>query len=205
MKVFFDTEFTGLQKDTSLISLGMVSEDGHTFYAEFTDYHRHQINDWHKDNVLTHLSLRHYTPHFSHISVPEKWVRAKGPRNYIGNCITNYFRLIGQPVELWADCCAYDWVLFCDIFGSALHIPSEFITNPYMPCDLDTVLRTIQPDIAGISRSDWLANELGELPKQLNESLKAELLDHNGHLLPHHALGDAFQAYLGYSKLFPPS
>ena len=38
MKIFFDTEFTGLHKDTSLISIGLVDEDGKTFYAEFLDY-----------------------------------------------------------------------------------------------------------------------------------------------------------------------
>ena len=37
-KIFLDTEFTGLHKNTTLISLGLVSECGKTFYAEFTDY-----------------------------------------------------------------------------------------------------------------------------------------------------------------------
>ena len=40
MKVFFDTEFTGLHRNTTLISIGLVSEDGRTFYAEFNDYDR---------------------------------------------------------------------------------------------------------------------------------------------------------------------
>lgn len=38
MKIFFDTEFTGLHKDTTLVSIGMVSEDNRQFYAELTDY-----------------------------------------------------------------------------------------------------------------------------------------------------------------------
>ncbi len=33
MKVFFDTEFTGLRKDTTLVSIGMIAENGETFYA----------------------------------------------------------------------------------------------------------------------------------------------------------------------------
>lgn len=28
MKIFFDTEFTGLHKDTTLISIGLISELG---------------------------------------------------------------------------------------------------------------------------------------------------------------------------------
>ena len=52
MKLFFDTEFTGLQKDTTLISLGVVAEDGSCFYGKFTDYNQEQVNDWIEDNVL---------------------------------------------------------------------------------------------------------------------------------------------------------
>lgn len=38
MKIFFDTEFTGLQQNTSLISIGLVTEDDRSFYAELVDY-----------------------------------------------------------------------------------------------------------------------------------------------------------------------
>ena len=38
MNIFFDTEFTGLQKDTDLISIGLISENNDVFYAEITDY-----------------------------------------------------------------------------------------------------------------------------------------------------------------------
>ena len=38
MKLFFDTEFTGLRKDTELISIGIIAESGDVFYAEITDY-----------------------------------------------------------------------------------------------------------------------------------------------------------------------
>ena len=57
MKLFFDTEFTGLRKDTTLISIGIVSEDDRTFYAELTDYDRQQAeeNEWVKENVMTQL------------------------------------------------------------------------------------------------------------------------------------------------------
>jgi len=57
MKLFFDTEFTGLHKDTTLISIGIVSEDGRKFYAEFTDYDESQCNDWIKENVIKNLKL----------------------------------------------------------------------------------------------------------------------------------------------------
>lgn len=52
MKVFFDTEFTGLHQGTTLISIGLVAESGEEFYAEFNDYDASQINDWIDINVL---------------------------------------------------------------------------------------------------------------------------------------------------------
>ena len=60
MKIFFDTEFTGLHQNTTLISIGLVSERGKTFYAELTDYDQTQLNDWLKDNVIANLTLQDY-------------------------------------------------------------------------------------------------------------------------------------------------
>lgn len=57
MKIFFDTEFTGLHKDTTLISIGLVSQDGKQFYAEFTDYDGKQVDDWIQENVIRNTLL----------------------------------------------------------------------------------------------------------------------------------------------------
>ena len=45
MKIFFDTEFTGLHKNTTIISIGMIAENGKKFYAESTDYDGKQCDD----------------------------------------------------------------------------------------------------------------------------------------------------------------
>lgn len=55
--LFFDTEFTGLRKDTTLISLGIVADNGKKFYAEFTDYERKQCDNWILENVITNLII----------------------------------------------------------------------------------------------------------------------------------------------------
>ena len=55
-KIFFDTEFTGLHQGTTLISIGLVSECGKTFYAELTDYDKSQIDEWLQENVIEKLS-----------------------------------------------------------------------------------------------------------------------------------------------------
>ena len=57
MKIFFDTEFTGLHKDTSLISIVLISEDRRCFYAELTDYDENQCDDWIRENVIKHLNM----------------------------------------------------------------------------------------------------------------------------------------------------
>ena len=44
-KIFFDMEFTGLHQKTTLISIGLIAEDGRTFYAEFNDYDKSQLDD----------------------------------------------------------------------------------------------------------------------------------------------------------------
>lgn len=36
MLIFFDTEFTDLHWQAKLISIGLVAEDGRTFYADLT-------------------------------------------------------------------------------------------------------------------------------------------------------------------------
>ena len=46
MKVFLDTEFTGLRQNTTLVSIGLVAENGDTFYAELTDYDKSQVDHW---------------------------------------------------------------------------------------------------------------------------------------------------------------
>ena len=52
MKIFFDTEFTGLHQGTTLISIGMIAEDGRELYCELNDYDKSQIDDWLKNNVI---------------------------------------------------------------------------------------------------------------------------------------------------------
>jgi len=51
-KVFFDTEFTGGGQNTSLISIGMVSDCGKTLYLELDDYDRSQVTPWIEKNIL---------------------------------------------------------------------------------------------------------------------------------------------------------
>lgn len=58
MKLFFDTEFTGLFKDTELISIGLITETGENFYAEIIDYDKSKLDSWLRTNVINNLLLK---------------------------------------------------------------------------------------------------------------------------------------------------
>lgn len=123
MKVFFDTEFTGLHKNTTLISIGLVDEDGRTFYAEFLGYDSNQVDDWIQENVIAHLNLGNY----EHYGFFKDNTTVCGNKEFIKKHLENWLSKYDE-VELISDCCHYDMVLFIDIFGGAFDIPKQ--VNP---------------------------------------------------------------------------
>lgn len=122
MKLFFDTEFTGLHKDTTLISLGMVDEDGRTFYAEFNDYDKSQCDEWIQKNVLNNLINDSNKIDYE----SDDWFII-GDKNFIKTMLSKWLKQY-DSVELVSDVCHYDMVLFIDIFGGAFDLPNNI--NP---------------------------------------------------------------------------
>lgn len=129
VKIFFDTEFTGLHQQTTLISIGLVAETGKTFYAELNDYDISQLNDWLRENVIANLGGADIV----------------GTKQEVAAAIRQWLEQFDQ-VELWSDVLAYDWVLFCNLFGNAFSIPKNVC---YIPFDLATLckIKGIDPDI----------------------------------------------------------
>ena len=129
MKIFFDTEFTGLHKNTTLISIGLVDENGRTFYAEFSDYDESQCDDWIHENVINHLKWSKEGPveNFINQSIDFKNTEVYGSKKYVRDCLVVWLSDY-DSVELVSDCCHYDMVLFIDIFGGAFDIPKN--VNP---------------------------------------------------------------------------
>lgn len=125
MKIFFDTEFTGLHKNTTLISIGLVDEDGRTFYAEFLGYNSNQVDDWIKENVIANLKYSTCIDNWCNKD-PEHF-ECVGYTYYIRKWLDAWLSKYNE-VELVSDCCHYDMVLFIDIFGSAFDIPKQ--VNP---------------------------------------------------------------------------
>lgn len=123
MRVYLDTEFTGLHKGTTLISIGFVTELGFQFYAEFNDYDKSQVNDWINENVIQNLIFNE-VENVSFIRNETMWF-GKGNKEVVAKEVRDFLEQLGE-VEIWSDCLAYDWVLFNDLFGSAFDICTTF-------------------------------------------------------------------------------
>ncbi|MBL7729482.1 MAG: 3'-5' exoribonuclease [Dinghuibacter sp.] len=132
MRLFLDCEFTGLHQHTTLISMALFAGDDCYFYAEFNDYNREQVTDWLEANVISKLKFPNEAG-FS--AVAGKRVEIKAGLPEVAATLATWLKHFAQ-VEIWADVLAYDWVLFCELFGGALNVPSNIF---YAPFDLATL------------------------------------------------------------------
>jgi hypothetical protein len=144
IKLFYDSEFTGLHQHTTLISIGLVSETGQQFYAEFSDYAQEQCDSWIKEHVIQHtrwLNGQSITAHTEQLGPLTVCV---GTTDFVLERLKTWLAQF-ERIEIWADCAAYDWVLFCQLFGGALNLPKNIF---YLPNDLVTLfaLKGINPD-----------------------------------------------------------
>ena len=141
-RVFLDTEFTGLHKKTTLLSIALITEDGKAFYREMSDYaHDKNITGWIKDNVMPNLTWQS----------PDPATADAGARNTITmfqlrDQLEEWFETtvgVEEGIEIWTDTGAYDWVLFNSIWGNALNKP-DYIH--YIPGDIATFFRVLGLD-----------------------------------------------------------
>ena len=120
MKIFFDTEFTGLHKGTTLISIGMVDEKGRTFYAELTDYNQSQCDDWIQKHVIENLKLPRQGCY--NYNNEDTWCNVRGDKELVKEALTKWLSKYNE-VQFVSDVCHYDMVLLIDIFGHAFKLP----------------------------------------------------------------------------------
>lgn len=102
MRLWFDTEFHENGRTIVLISIGVVAEDGRTYYSE-TDFAREKCStDWLRDNVLPHLT---------------------GDERPRGRIAGDLIEFMGAKPEIWAYYADYDWVVLCQLFGRMIDLP----------------------------------------------------------------------------------
>ena len=102
MKIWFDTEFIEDGKTIDLLSIGIIREDGHYYYAESSECDLSKASDWVKANVLPHLTDTKFT---------RTEIRA------------DILKFCGEKPEIWAYYADYDWVALCQLFGTMMDLP----------------------------------------------------------------------------------
>ena len=114
MKYFLDTDFIDDGKTIDLISIGIVAEDGRTYYAEPQECDLTCASEWVVDNVIPHLT------------------GDKKPHKQIADEIAEFIIPDGN-IEIWTYYGAYDWVAFCQLYGRMIDIPRHI---PQFTCEL---------------------------------------------------------------------
>lgn len=145
-KIFLDTEFTGLHQSTTFVSIGLVSECGREFYAEYTNYDKSQIDEWLQENVIDNLFLNNKP--LNELRIFDGGYKSRirvdsmdTLRESLETWLSDF-----EEVEIWGDRVSYDWVMFCQIFRHAFNIPKKVY---YIPFDICTLFRVngIDPDV----------------------------------------------------------
>jgi hypothetical protein len=116
LRYYLDTEFYEDGKTIDLISIGIVCEDGREFYAANSDAELHRVSPWVRDNVLPHLST---------YGSPEWKTRAE-----IRDSVVAFIAPVDEyspKTQVWGYYADYDWVVFCQLFGTMMDLPK------YMP------------------------------------------------------------------------
>jgi hypothetical protein len=119
LKFFLDTEFIEDGQTIDLVSIGIVAEDGRTYYAINMECDHSRANDWVKENVLRNIDDK------------TSW-------RYRQEIKREVLAFIGDDKpEFWGYYADYDWVVFCWLFGRMIDLPKHF---PMYCRDLKQVL-----------------------------------------------------------------
>ncbi|WGT48910.1 3'-5' exoribonuclease domain-containing protein [Thioclava nitratireducens] len=106
MRIWLDTEFIEDGNTIELLSIGMVREDGATYYAEPAEpaeTDRSRADEWVTAKVLPHLH---------------------GPVRPRAEIADELIQFAGAAPEFWAYYAAYDWVALCQLYGRMIDIPA---------------------------------------------------------------------------------
>ena len=167
---FFDTEFTGLRKDTTLISIGIVSDTGDRFYAELTDYDESMCNEWIEKNVLDHLIMSGNVKLEESLAADNKTTTVIGSKADICRELMEWLDAnfdSDYAAVFVSDVSHYDMVLLIDLLvGNAMMLP-KFITPACHDInqDIAVMLDLSEKDAFDISREQLLADRGIALPK----------------------------------------
>lgn len=117
---FYDTEFIECPGKfqhpgtISLISIGIVGEDGSEFYALNWDCDYSKASVWVQENVISKL------PPSAHPVEENPWMT----HYQLGNAVLDFLKPTKRDqIELWGYYAAYDHVALCWLFGPMIDLP----------------------------------------------------------------------------------
>ncbi len=141
-KVWYDTEFLelGAGAPISLISIGMVRDDGAELYCINADFHVESLmyHPWHMTNTVPSLPIR-VIPDVRRVAGQRlvwdkedpRWEDYAWPHDTIRDKVHAFLTEGGVTPELWAWYGAYDHVCLAQLWGTMSQMPRSvpFYTN----------------------------------------------------------------------------
>ena len=143
--VYFDVQFTGLRKNSSIISIGLVDAAQRTFYAELTDYNKRQCDNWIKNNVLSVL----INPENSFNNETGEY-RMTGTKEEVSEKLWDWLNLReeqngGKLVQFVGDVAQYGFVLLMDLLLNDIKK-----TTLNLPTWMSPALHDLNQELAGL-------------------------------------------------------
>ena len=129
MKYFIDLEFSerGPKHPIVPISVAIVAEDDREFYAinsAWYGWRKPHASDWVKDNVLSMLPTAASSDLSSGGSPRHAWEFSRiMSMDMMNEEIISFIGDDPDP-EFWGNYADYDWVVFCQIFGAMIDLPT---------------------------------------------------------------------------------
>lgn len=152
MKYFLDFEFIeGFHKPLfgkrrhfiDMISVGIVREDGATYYAISSEYNYKDASQWVKDNVIhpmyiktvhgderNRLNASNFHKHYGKTNkqiaddIISFCIYRKESTTYDATGFSNRWEYVDP--EFYGYYADYDWVLFCSLFGTMMDLPKGY-------------------------------------------------------------------------------
>lgn len=174
MNLYFDMEFTGLKKDTTIISLGIVDQNGRNIYLEYTDYNRDDIDDWIRENVINNTIFLKNRETEPRIIVKNKETVVLGDIEYNRKALKDWLSLYSkEDIQFVSDTCHYDMVLLIDaLYGHALKIPKNVSIDCHnINQDIASYKRISVKEATDVVRESLVAREIEGLEIKKHNSL----------------------------------
>ena len=125
MNIYFDTEFIEDGRTIDLISIGLVREDGATYYAISDEFDAGKASEWVKENVLKYLP-----PQFEIMSENEYGTDEINLASFAwksrAEIADEIIEFVGDNPVFYGYYSASDWVVLYQLYGTMMDLPQGF-------------------------------------------------------------------------------